>query len=127
MSSATNFATGSTPSTSFLLQLASSGALNEISNVSGAPRDFIRGQGLVDEATNKTQRALLFAIYQTGTHGPQNGFRLCLVKEGFEVGSVGGNLGEEVNRQALEAAEAEITHGAMEWIVLGAAEGVNGA
>ena len=65
-----------------LLTIARSGALDEISN-GGGVEHYIRNFGMVRDG--KTNKALLFFIYQTGRYGPQNGFRLCLVQEGFEV------------------------------------------
>ncbi|KAK8116817.1 uncharacterized protein PG998_005098 [Apiospora kogelbergensis] len=33
------------------------------------------------------QRTTIFAIYQTGQHGPQNGYRLCMVHQGYSIAS----------------------------------------
>jgi hypothetical protein len=90
-----------------LVELATAGALDEISNSPGSVRDYIRNRGIVRDG--KTNRALLFVIYQTGRYGPQNGFRLCLVHEGFAVG-------EDV---AGEKAEAPVAQGVTEFIGLG--------
>lgn len=130
--SSISIALDSSPSASFLLQLANSAALDEISNVQGCPSHYIRNRGLVHSSTGKTQRALLFVVYQTGRHGPQNGFRLCLVNEGFQIGHREALSTQQVNTQALEVLEGEIVQDAMEYIVLGGAteghvNGVNGA
>jgi hypothetical protein len=92
---------------SHLVELATAGALDEISNSPGSVRDYIRNRGIVRDG--KTNRALLFVIYQTGRYGPQNGFRLCLVHEGFAVD-------EDV---AGEKAEAPVAQGVTEFIRLG--------
>lgn len=64
-------------------ELACSGAFDEISNIedgAGIER-YVRGHGLLGRG-GKTQKVLFFVVYQTGQLGPQNGYRLCLVKEG---------------------------------------------
>jgi hypothetical protein len=43
----------------------------------------VKRVGVVREG--KTQRAVLFVVYQTRRYGPQNGLRLALVKEGVRV------------------------------------------
>ena len=37
---------------------------------------------------------MLFWVYQTTRHGPQNGFRLCLVRRGFHIASAAKAEGE---------------------------------
>lgn len=62
---------------------------------------------------------MLFFIYQTCRHGPQNGFRLCLVHEGFHITSatkIEGDGEDEIDRL-----EKEIPEGHMEVVVLGEA------
>lgn len=59
---------------------------------------------------------MFFVIYQTGRHGPQNGFRLCLVHEGFEIGK---EKESEEKRDAIDDAEMSLAQGAMEIIQLG--------
>ena len=66
--------------------LANSGALHEISNSEdgdGIERQ-IRASGSQGGHVKDgvTRKAVLFVVYQTGRHGPQNGFRLALVLEG---------------------------------------------
>ncbi|TAQ87667.1 hypothetical protein B7494_g4026 [Chlorociboria aeruginascens] len=100
--------------TSHLLEIPNSGALNEISNDGDAVNRHIRGSGLVKNGV--TRRALFFVIYQTGRHGPQNGFRLCLVHEGFRIGD---ENEEGVVKEELERASDRIEQGAMEFISLG--------
>lgn len=93
-----------------LVELATSGALDEISNSPGAVRDYIRNRGLVKDGN--TNRALLFVVYQTERHGPQNGFRLCLVHEGFAVD-------EGAAEEVVGKVESVVGQGAMEYIRLG--------
>lgn len=66
--------------------IATAGALDEISTAEGAIGRYVRGQGLVRDG--KTNKALLFVVYRTGTDGPQNGFKLVLIQEHCEVGNV---------------------------------------
>lgn len=74
-----------TPTTSatYLTELALSGAFDEISNSPDPVRHHISSHGFVRSGV--IRKAMFFVIYQTGRYGPQNGFRLCLVHEGFEV------------------------------------------
>ena len=64
-----------------LKHLANSGAPDEISNVSDGEgiESKVKMSGLTRDG--KTKKAVLFVIYQTECHGPQNGFRLALVEE----------------------------------------------
>ncbi|KAH8597765.1 hypothetical protein B0O99DRAFT_616735 [Bisporella sp. PMI_857] len=94
----------------YLIELANSGALNEISNSPGAVRQHIQRDGLVKDGI--TRKAIFFAIYQTGRYGPQNGFRICLIHQGFKI---------NVEDEAIAIAEAQITQGLSEFITLGAA------
>ena len=104
------------PATS-LVELATSGCLDEISNAPDAIRHYIRNQCLVTEGV--TNRPKLFAIYETGRYGPQNGFRLCLVHEGFVVGDT--ETTDADAKAAIEMAQKPVAQGAKEWIVLGVA------
>ncbi len=82
--------------------LALSGALDEISNGDdgmGIVR-YVRGMGLVQEG--RTNKALCFFVYQTGRHGPQNGYRLCLVNEGVRPEDAREKLMGEVAQDAAE-------------------------
>ena len=92
------------------LSLARSGALDEISNAADAVKEFIGGRGLVQEGSTMTNRAIVFVIYQTGSLGPQNGFRFCLVHEGFDL---------ELGAEDILRANQAIGYGAMEFIELG--------
>ena len=91
--------------------LANSGALNEISN--GDDGSGIEQQirmtgwqgGHVKDGV--TRSSVFFAIYQTGRHGPQNGFRLALVLEGVRV------------EEARERLKGAIEQGAEEFIIIG--------
>ena len=91
---------------SAMRELAQSGALDEISNADdGAGIALaIQRAGVVREG--KVGRAVLFVIYQTGRYGPQNGFRLALVKEEVRV---------EVAREMLKGV---VGQGAEEFLVV---------
>jgi hypothetical protein len=97
-----------------LAEIATSGALDEISNAPGQIRLQIKREGLVKDGI--THKAVFFLIYQTTRYGPQNGFRLCLVHEGFRVGDL---EKEDGDMEALSKAEEKIEQGAMEFIRLG--------
>lgn len=107
----TSFIPGSSLPSRLLASIATSGCLDEISNAPGSVLHYINNTGLVQDG--KTRTALFFAIYQTERYGPQNGFRLCLVNEGFNV---------QGNVEAVHAmAAAPIEQGAAEYVVLGEA------
>ena len=78
--------TASTPlSPAVLWHIATYGPLDEISNHAGAVRHHIYWHGNRNEADGTLRKPMLFLIYQTSRHGPQNGFRLCLIREGFHI------------------------------------------
>lgn len=68
----------------FLLRIADAGTLDEISNNPGAVRHHIYFPGNRNKADNTLRKAMLFFICR---HGPQNGFRLCVVHSGFHIAS----------------------------------------
>lgn len=86
--------------------LANSGALDEISNGdngSGIERRILMAGsqgGLVLDGV--TRKSVLFIIYQTGRHGPQNGFRIALVLEGVKVVEARERLKDVVEQEAEE-------------------------
>lgn len=106
-------------STTVIREIANAGAVDEISNHPGAVRNYILHNAMRDEKTGKTQKAILFAIYQTGKHGPQSGYRLCLVHKGFYIASAteqDAGVGEdEIDR--IESALPSETH--EEIVILG--------
>ena len=93
----------------FPKELACSGLLDEISTAEDgmAIGRYVRNAGAVG-ADGKTRKVVLFVIYQTGREGPQNGFRLALVKEGVRVDD------------AMEQLKADVADDAMECVVVGA-------
>jgi len=113
MESFTFSETNSAP-TALIVQLANSGSLDEISNAPDAVFEYVRHDGLT--RGGRTNKALFFAIYETGKHGPQNGFRLCLVHEGFEIDSRDGAA-------AVAEAARPVEQGATEFVVLGQCQG----
>jgi hypothetical protein len=103
-----------------LRQIVTAGPLDEISNMPDAVRSHIFWHGKRHEVTGKLRASMLFCVYQTTRHGPQNGFRLCLVHRGFYIASeakVEGDLEDDIDRL-----EAFIPEGHMEVVVLGAAD-----
>lgn len=56
----------------------------------------------------RREKVILFVIYQTGKEGPQNGFRIALVKEDVKVDD------------ATEQLRASVADGATESVVVGA-------
>lgn len=104
-----------------LQEVAADSPLDEISNIPGAVRSHIFWNGKRDSVTGRLRRSMFFFIYQTTRHGPQNGFRLCLVHRGFYIASeskVEGDPEDDIDRL-----EAVIPQGHMEAVVLGAAAG----
>lgn len=91
--------------------LANSGALDEYSNgydgsgIESRIRMAGSQGGLVKDGV--TRKSVLFVIYQTGRHGPQNGFRLALVLEGVRV------------EEARERLIGVIEQGAEEFVTVG--------
>ena len=86
--------------------LANSGALDEISNLDDGDgierRIMTPGSqgGLVKDGV--LRKSVLFVVYQTGRHGPQNGFRVALVLEGARVQKAVERLRVEVEQDAEE-------------------------
>ncbi len=104
-----------------LRQIATAGPIDEISNMRDAVRSHIFWHGKRHEVTSKLRASMLFCVYQTTRHGPQNGFRLCLVHRGFYIESeakIEGDPEDDIDRL-----EAFIPEGHMEVVVLGAADG----
>lgn len=100
-----------------LQQIANAGILDEISNRSGAVRHHIYWHGNRNEADNTLRYPMLFFIYQTTRHGPQNGFRLCLVHRGFHIASA--TKCEEDVEDDIDRLEKEIPQGHTEVVLLG--------
>lgn len=100
-----------------LQQIANASALDEISNFSGSVRHHIYHHGLRDRATNTMGKSMLFFIYQTTRHGPQNGFRLCLVHRGYHIASP--TKSEYDAEDDIDRLEKAIPQGHMEVVVLG--------
>jgi hypothetical protein len=108
--------TASIPS-AMIRELANSGALDEISNIPGSVRHHIFHHSIRDKKSGKTQKPLLFAIYQTGRYGPQNGYRLCLVHAGYYIASAERGNGDAEDE--IDIAEKDIPQGHEEMVVLG--------
>lgn len=100
-----------------LQQIAHAGILDEISNYPGAVRHHIYWHGNRDNANNTLRMAMMFFIYQTTRHGPQNGFRLCVVHSGFHIASATKSEGN--GEDDIDRLEKEILQGHMEVVFLG--------
>lgn len=105
-------------STAVLQEIANVGILDEISNFSGAVRHHIYCHGNRNEADNTLREPMLFFIYQTTRHGPQNGFRLCFIHSGFHIASAM-KSGDDVVDDDIDRLEKEIPQGHMEVVFLG--------
>jgi hypothetical protein len=102
---------------SFFQQVANAGVLDEISNIQGAVRHHIYWRGKRNDHDNRLQSSMLFFVYQTGRHGPQNGFRLCLVCRGFCITSAENSEGDPEDE--IDRLEKDIPQGHTELVVLG--------
>jgi len=102
---------------SVLNEIANGGALDEISNSGGAVRRYIFNHGLREKTTGKLRKALIFFVYQTGRYGPQNGFRLVFVHQGFCIASATKNA--EDAEDEIDRVDMDIPQGHMEVVVLG--------
>lgn len=87
-------------------ELACSGALDEISNAEDGAGIGLAARGAGVVRGEKTQRAVFFVVYQAGRHGPQNGFRLALVKEGVRV------------EDAMKKLKGVVEQGAEEFVIV---------
>lgn len=92
----------------FNKELACSGLLDEISNIDDgeAIGRYVRNKGAVDEG-NMTRKPVLFVVYQSGREGPQNGFRLALIKAGVTLDAVIERLKGEVQQKVAECIVVE--------------------
>lgn len=109
--------TSNPPSPTIIMQFLCLSNLAEISNYSGSVRSHIYWQGHRNKADNKLGKTMLFFIYQTTRHGPQNGFRLCLVHKNFHIDSATKSEGDA--EDDIDRLEKEIPQGHMELVVLG--------
>ena len=90
--------------------LANSGALDEISNgddgIAIERRILWPGSQGGHVKDGVTHKAVLFIVYQTGRHGPQNGFRIALILEGARL------------EEARKRLSVKIDQGAEEYVVI---------
>lgn len=101
-----------------LRQIAEAGPLDEISNAAGAVRHHLFWHGRRDRVTNRLHSPVLFFVYQTGRHGPQNGFRMVLVRRGYRVESPTKPDGDGAEDD-IDRLEKDIPQGHMEVVILG--------
>lgn len=104
-------------SSAVLQQIANACVLDEISTHPGAVRHHIYHHGKRNAADDTLLMPMLFFIYQTTRHGPQNGFRLCLVYEGYHIASAVKAEGDA--EDDIDRLEKEIVQGHMEVVFLG--------
>lgn len=102
---------------SVLQQIANEGPLDEISNAPGAVRLHIHRHPHRNRSTGVLETPMLFFVYQTGRHGPQNGFRLCTVRQGFRIDSA--TKAEGATEDNIDKIEKEIPQGHVEVVILG--------
>lgn len=102
---------------SFLWQFGLCGGLDEIPNSTNSVRHHIFWFGRRNRATGKIQYPFSFFIYQTRRHGPQNGFRLCIIHPGFPIAS--DTKPEGSPEDDIDRLERDIPQGHMEVVVLG--------
>lgn len=103
---------------SFLHEIASHSPLDEISNIPGAVRHHIFWRGHRDRETGRLESSMLFFVYQTTRHGPQSGFRLCLIHRGFFIKA---ETKDEEPEDEIDRLEMEIPQGHMEVVILSGA------
>ncbi|KAK7959238.1 uncharacterized protein PG986_004092 [Apiospora aurea] len=103
--------------TAMLRELANSSVFAEISNGPNGVRHHIFHFANRDKQTGKTQRSIGIAIYQTRRHGPQNGYRLCLVHEGYYIASPEKKEGEPEDE--IDRLERPIPQGHEEMVIIG--------
>lgn len=108
-------------------EIATDGAFDEIPNHPDSVRSYIYNSRYRDKETSKLWRGLLFVVYQRGRYGPQNGFRLVFVHDGYFIagksrelrGGDGGDREQEEDEIAL--VERDIPQGHVEVVILGEA------
>ncbi|RYP01980.1 hypothetical protein DL764_006013 [Monosporascus ibericus] len=105
-------------SLSMFRELANSTATGaEISNSRDSVRHHIFNYSMRDKETGKTGRSIAFVIYQTERHGPQNGYRFCLVHEGYYIASP--EREEGAPEDEIDVIEKDIPQGHEEMVILG--------
>ena len=112
---------GGTLDSEFIRQIAIAGAFSEISNYKDAVRLHLfrsaPAPAKKKKQTGKTETSHVFVIYQTGRHGPQNGFRLVVVHRGYPIASA--TKDEGAAEDDIDVLEKEIPQGHMEVVILG--------
>ena len=109
---------GSTLLHTTLNNLIETGTLDEISNSPDAVRHHIYWHGNRNKVDNTLNQPLVFFIYQTTRHGPQNGYRLCFVRKGFRITS-GAKEAPGEREDEIDLVEKEIPMGHREVVFLG--------
>jgi hypothetical protein len=92
---------------------------DEIANYPGAVRQHIFQQAMRNskkKVPGPAKQSVIFCVYQRGRYGPQNGYRFCVVHEGYHVGPTKkeGDPEDDIDRL-----EKHIPQGHEEMVVLG--------
>ncbi|KAI0199527.1 hypothetical protein F4808DRAFT_432725 [Astrocystis sublimbata] len=110
--------------TPMLREMANSGAFHEIANHPNTVRHHIYYFSMRHKKTGKTQKSIVFAIYQTSRHGPQNGYRLCLVHQGYFIAAPERKEGDPEDE--IDKLEKDIPQGHEEMVILGSPDQLGG-
>lgn len=89
----------------------------EIPNGRDSVRHHIYNFSRRQKDTGKTDVTMIFAVYQSGRHGPQNGYRFCLVHSGYYIASP--ERKEGAPEDEIDLLEKDIPQGHEEMVILG--------
>ncbi|KAL8334562.1 hypothetical protein RB598_009032 [Gaeumannomyces tritici] len=114
------FTEGGSVSGELIRQLVNTHYFNEIST--GSVRHFLYHQSpdpnkKKKKYTGVAEHAHMFAVYESGRYGPQNGFRFVIVQRGYPIASA--TKAEGAEEDEIDALEKPIPQGHMEIVVLG--------
>lgn len=93
---------------------------DEIPNYPGDVRKYIFNHALRDtkkKAPGPAEQSIIFCVYQRGRYGPQNGYRFCVVHEGYYVGPAEKKEGDP--EDDIDRLEKDIPQGHEEMVILG--------
>jgi len=94
--------------------------VDEIPNYPGSVRQYIFNHAMRPDkkrTPGKTEQDIVFCIYQRGRYGPQNGYRFCVVHEGYYIGAREKKEGEP--EDDIDKLEKDIPQDHEEMVVLG--------
>ncbi|CAH0044876.1 unnamed protein product, partial [Clonostachys solani] len=93
---------------------------DEIPNYPGAVRQYISNHAVTAHQKTepgKATQSIFFCVYQRERYGPQNGYRFCVVHEGYYVGPAEKMDGDP--EDDIDKLEKDIPQGHEEMVVLG--------